>query len=155
MPRILFVEDDPVTIEMLDCISRQYLPSHSKKIKIVTDSAQAIDLLRQRPFDFVVLDYELADGRTAFDVISFINQQPHHRPHIVMLTINEEQQTLMEAYRMGVSHYILKPIYFDVLGRVIHEIISSYQRNDGMHVMLDQRTPVFRDFKSDVMHRMS
>ncbi|MEY3019004.1 MAG: hypothetical protein RL336_2139 [Pseudomonadota bacterium] len=155
MPRILFVEDDPIAIEMLESISRQYLPSHSKKIKIVTDSSQAIGLLRERPFDFVVLDYELGDGHTAFDVISFINQQPLHRPHMVMLTINQEKQTLMEANRLGVSHYILKPIHVDVVGRVIQEIINFHHRNEGMHVMLDQRTPVFKDFKSDVIQRMS
>jgi CheY-like chemotaxis protein len=155
MPRILFVEDDPVTIEMLECISRQYLPCNAKKIKIVTDSSQAIELLRQRPFDFVVLDYQLADGKTAFDVISFINQQPQHRPEIVMLTTNQEKQTLMEAFRMGVTHYILKPIHFDVVGRVIQEISNFHHRNSGMRVMLDQRIPVFRDFKSDVLHRLS
>jgi hypothetical protein len=102
----------------------------------------------------------LKDGSYYFSRAVPKDLQHHYKTQRIVQSLktkyrNQAAIASMEAYPMGVSHFILKPIHFDVVGRVIQEIINFHHRNEGMHVMLDQHTPVFKDFKSDEMQRMS
>lgn len=154
MARILFVEDEPVAIEMLELMSAQYIPMYHRKTKIVSSAAEAMKILAIRPFDYVVLDFYLADGGTAFDIIQFINEQPQHKLSIIMLTANDEKGTLQRACELGVAHYILKPINIPVIGKAIQKIIAGLESQDDMNVMLDSSKPIFRDFKNDLLYSM-
>ena len=138
---ILLVEDDPADAEMtLRALRRNNL---ANRVHWVKDGAEALEyMFRSGAYAdrdpghaprLVMLDIKMpkVDG---IEVLRRLKADPATRtvPVVVMTSSNEEQDVI-ETYRLGVNSYIVKPVQFDVFLETVAKI--------GLYWILTNRVP--------------
>lgn len=108
--RILAADDDPVIREFL----KLYLAMDGVDIDTVDDGERAIPRLGDG-YDLLVLDLDMP-GKNGFDVLRALAVSPPPRPlPVVVLTSRTDAGAIAEAFELGASAYVLKPISRDAL----------------------------------------
>jgi sigma-B regulation protein RsbU (phosphoserine phosphatase) len=112
---LLLVEDDPTYRLML----RRYLEPRGFATVAACDGAQALEQIRQRTFDLVLLDVLLPD-MSGLDVLRKLREQYSATElPVVMATGQNQSSDVVEALRLGANDYLTKPFdYPVVLARV-------------------------------------
>jgi len=138
---ILLAEDNPADAEMtLRALRRNNLANHVHWVK---DGEEALEYLfrngryasrsASRPPKLVLLDIKMpkVDG---IDVLKRLKQDSATRgiPVVVMTSSNEERD-VVDAYRLGVNSYIVKPVQFEAFAETVAKI--------GMYWVLTNRVP--------------
>lgn len=101
--RILWVDDEVEGFEPHLLFLRQ----RGYEVDATTNGDDALALVRQRPYDLVLLDEQMP-GLAGLDVLSALRwEEPD--TCVVMVTKSEEDQTLLEAIGRRVDDYIVKP----------------------------------------------
>jgi two-component system response regulator len=121
---ILLVEDNDEDAELtLRALRKHNLTNNLIR---VADGAAALDFffgagVKQAP-RVVLLDLKLpkVDGMEVLRALKS-NEQTRAVP-IVMLTSSKEDRDLVEAYRLGVNSYIVKPVEFDAFVRAVEQL---------------------------------
>jgi two-component system response regulator len=118
---ILLVEDNPDDVELtMRALKKSRI---SSEVVVVRHGAEALDFLFAtgayvgrnadvQP-DLVLLDLKLpkVDG---LEVLRAMRADPRTRLlPVVILTLSNEEQDIVEAYRLGVNSYVRKPVDFD------------------------------------------
>jgi two-component system response regulator len=118
---ILLVEDNPNDVELTLLAFRRH--NFSNRIQVARDGEEALEFMfgsgafadrdiAQTP-RVVLLDLKLpkVDG---LDVLRALKGDPHtRRTPVVVLTSSREGRDVQEAYDVGASSYIVKPVEFD------------------------------------------
>lgn len=128
--QILLVEDSPRDAEMtLRTLRKRNLANHVVHVK---DGEEALDWLNgrgahagrdatQQP-KVVLLDLKLpkVDG---LEVLRAIRADPRTQLQpVVMMTSSQEQNDLIESYKLGVNSYVVKPVDFDAFSAAVAEL---------------------------------
>jgi CheY-like chemotaxis protein len=127
---ILLVEDNPNDVELtLRALRKQNLES---KVFVVRDGAEALDFLfasgtynkrkvESRP-KVILLDLKLpkVDGIEVLKRVK-ADKRTSCIP-IVMLTSSQEDRDVVEAYRLGINSYIVKPVDFSNFVHAVGEL---------------------------------
>ncbi|MBW3551936.1 MAG: response regulator, partial [Gemmatimonadetes bacterium] len=101
--RILWVDDE---VELLEP-HLLFLRQRGYDVDTTTNGDDALELMRRRPYDLVLLDEQMP-GRRGLEVLGLIRkEEPHAR--VVMVTKSEEDRTLEEAIGRRVDEYLVKP----------------------------------------------
>lgn len=137
---ILLVEDNPDDAEL----TRRALEKHHfiNRVTWVKDGAEALSYLYgsdtfpdrpDRPPRLILLDFKLPklDGIEVLRTIK-ADESLKHIP-VVMLTSSSEEKDLVEAYRLGVNSYIVKPVEFEEFVKTVSGI--------GFYWVLTNRVP--------------
>jgi len=116
MLRILVAEDDPNHSKL----ARQALEDDGHEIVTVADGGQALDAIRRRPFDLVVLDMRLpvVDGREFIRRVRGAGA-PYAGIPIVVVTGYGLRQHLDYLHSAGVHDCLAKPYDCDHLPAVV------------------------------------
>lgn len=129
---ILLVEDSAEDAEMtLRALRKNHL---ANRVHWVKDGEEALGYLAdsQAP-KLVMLDLKMpkVDG---IEVLRQLKARPETRgiPVVVMTSSNEERD-VVEAYRLGVNSYIVKPVGFEAFLETVSKI--------GLYWLLTNRTP--------------
>ena len=102
---VLLIEDEPNIIEAI----RFILSRDGWRVDVHSDGATALDALRRRKPDVVVLDVMLP-GRSGYDVLSDMRDDPEFADlPVLMLTARGQQKDREIAERIGVSKFMTKP----------------------------------------------
>jgi class 3 adenylate cyclase len=103
--RILVVDDDSMNREML---SRR-LRKMGYKIREAENGNRALDELKQRPFDLVLLDIIMPE-LDGFRTLEFMKTDPmlRHVP-VIMLTALDEVESTVRCIEAGAEDYVPKP----------------------------------------------
>ncbi|OGG54300.1 MAG: two-component system response regulator [Candidatus Handelsmanbacteria bacterium RIFCSPLOWO2_12_FULL_64_10] len=127
---ILLVEDNPRDVEL----TLRALKRHNLGNRVVTakDGAEALDFLFARG-DFagrsdesqpkvVFLDLKMPkiDGLEVLRQIRS-NERTKTLP-VVVMTSSREEQDIVEAYKLGVNSYVVKPMEFEQFAKTIAEL---------------------------------
>lgn len=108
--RILAADDDPVVREFL----KLYLAIEGTEIDVVDDGEPAIARLADG-YDLLVLDLDMP-GKGGFDVLRALAAAPPPSPlPVVVLTSRTDAGAIAEAFELGASAYVLKPISRDTI----------------------------------------
>jgi DNA-binding response OmpR family regulator len=103
--KALVVDDDPAINSMLSDI----LELEGFEVTVVEEGSQAVDILRSRPFDAVVLDIMLP-GRNGIEIMRDIRDAAETRAvPVVMLTAKADDDTTWAGWRAGCDYYMTKP----------------------------------------------
>ncbi|MFA6032672.1 MAG: response regulator transcription factor [Myxococcota bacterium] len=104
MIKVLIVDDHAIVRRGL----RQILLDESSEFSVAeaADGDQAIEAVRQHPFDVAVLDISMP-GRTGLDVLKEIRDLRPKLP-VLMLSIHPESQYAVRALRAGAYGYLTK-----------------------------------------------
>jgi two-component system, response regulator len=138
---ILLVEDDPSDAELTLRALRQN--NLANRVRWLKDGEEALDFLLRRgahagrdvePLPkLIMLDIKMpkVDG---IEVLRRLKERPETRtiPVVVMTSSNEEQD-VVETYRLGVNSYIVKPVGFEAFLETVAKI--------GLYWVLTNRAP--------------
>ncbi len=101
---ILWVDDEAELLES----HRLFLTEKGYNVEMARNAADALELLRRRSFDLLLLDEQMpgirgvAMVREARELVSSLP--------VVMVTKSEDDQTLREALGADVAEYLVKPV---------------------------------------------
>jgi DNA-binding response OmpR family regulator len=109
MNRILIAEDEPRVAAFLD----KGLRASGFTTTIVADGVAAALLARDKNFDLLVLDLQLA-GRHGLEVLQQMRGRGERMP-IVILTATDDVRQKVQAFGDGADDYVTKPFRFEEL----------------------------------------
>src|SRR5256885_1450820 len=101
---ILWVDDEAELLEP----HRLFLRERGFEVETATNAADAVEILRRRPFDLLLLDEQMP-GTPGLAVVREVRELAPGLP-VVMVTKSEEDQTLRAAIGADVREYLLKPV---------------------------------------------
>ncbi|TLS49739.1 response regulator [Paenibacillus antri] len=106
-PRILLVEDDPVSLKVV----YELLTNERYSVDAVSDGSQAMRALTGAPrWDAVILDVSLP-GKTGYELCRFIRSRfSFHELPVLFLTARSQPADLMAGFDAGANDYVLKPV---------------------------------------------
>lgn len=127
---ILLVEDNPTDVRLTQRAFRKV--GIVNPVNVVTDGDQAVAYLAgQPPFSdreqfplpiLILLDLKLP-RRSGAEVLAWLRQQPGlRRLPVVALTASKEYCDVNQLYDLGVNAYMLKPVAFDDLVRIVETL---------------------------------
>ncbi len=119
MNRILIVDDDPVTREVL----RSVLDKAGFSVKVANDGLEALKALRNRRFDLLLLDVWMP-RMNGLDLLARLRTRKT-RPRVVVMTSDDAPATLLEAVRQQAFKYIHKPITSAELLQTVHDVLHA------------------------------
>ncbi|MGB3727370.1 MAG: SpoIIE family protein phosphatase [Glaciecola sp.] len=121
--RILIVEDDSLFAEIL-----QTFVEENKCTSIIADNLSAArEQLRSSVFQFVLLDNHLPDG----DGINFIETIKELTPvptPVMMITGDDNQSLMSQAFHAGADDFLVKPLSLDLLWQKVNRVYSLYKK---------------------------
>jgi CheY-like chemotaxis protein/ribonuclease BN (tRNA processing enzyme) len=104
-PRILVAEDDDAVAETL----RSVLQDDGYEMQRAADGLQAIELVKQSPFDLLLLDLEMP-GMDGLDVCRTVRGTVDlDALPILVLTVRNDPRDILAGFESGVTDYMVKP----------------------------------------------
>ncbi|MBN2168315.1 MAG: PAS domain S-box protein [Actinobacteria bacterium] len=101
--RILIVEDDRNAASLFKMLLKKQFAS---RIEIADNCEKARKKLSSFSYDLITLDHQLPDGE-GLDLLREITADGNHPP-VVMVTGHGDERTAVEAFKTGVSGYVVK-----------------------------------------------
>jgi DNA-binding response OmpR family regulator len=115
-PRLLVVDDDVEITSTFEAILR----SEGYDVSTASDGVAALELVRQAPFDLILLDL-LLPGMDGWTILQHIREiTPSAR--VVILGADVDPHGMVEAFRLGAVDVLLKPPDIDKLLRFVDEL---------------------------------
>lgn len=117
--KILIVDDAGPVVVL--CVN--VLQALGYAVRGANSGDAAIQILRQEPFDLIVLDYKMP-GMTGFDVFREARAL-HPNVAVVMVTGHGTPAVMEQAIRMGVTSILLKPFTSDELRAAVGKALAA------------------------------
>ncbi len=117
--KILVVDDDDHLRESID----DNLALDGYEVTQAGTGKAAVDAVRARPFDVILMDYNLTDT-TGIEAIKQIRGINTECP-ILMLTAHASLDTALQAIQEAVYDFIIKPVDFPYLKRAIAKALEK------------------------------
>ena len=125
MPAILIVDDDERLLKML----QRTLSYEGMDVLTATDGRQALQLVRGRQPDVVILDW-LMPGLSGIEVVRQLRQE-HDQTMVLMLTARDAIQNRVEGLESGADDYLVKPFAPAELVARVHALLRRTQSGTG------------------------
>jgi len=116
---VLVVDDDRTTRH----VARSVLAKAGFKVAVAKDGAEAIDRLRAKRYDLMLLDVWMPrmDGLGVLDRI----KREKRKPMVVVLTSDDTPDTLLQAIRQQAHQFVHKPIEPLALVSLVRDALSA------------------------------
>jgi DNA-binding response OmpR family regulator len=118
--RILVVDDEVDTLGLI----KLTLQTAGYEVQTAPGGQEALRLIREQPFDVVILDIMMPDV-SGFDVVRQLNDDPTPPPPIIFLTARSGEEDKEIGLSLGVTHYLLKPITRGSLLDAINQALGT------------------------------
>jgi DNA-binding response OmpR family regulator len=109
MARVLVVEDEANLAQGL----LFNLQAEGHEVRVEGDGEAALDTLRKRTFDAVLLDVMLP-GRDGFEIAAALRSEGNYVP-VLMLTARGRDEDVVKGFAAGADDYLAKPFELTVL----------------------------------------
>jgi len=129
--RVLVVDDEPAIRRFL----RTGLTAQGFQVDEAADGKSALEELRRRPFDLLILDLGLPD-MDGFDIIERLRGSGSSVP-ILVLSSRADEAGKVKALDLGADDYVTKPFGVDELLARLRAALRHKMQSQG-------ETPVFR-----------
>ncbi|MBI4378383.1 MAG: sigma-54-dependent Fis family transcriptional regulator [Nitrospinae bacterium] len=127
IPTILIVDDDESMRDTLDAILKKDF-----NVLKVSDGRSAIDTIKKKDVDIVLLDIRLPDIN-GMDILQQIKEN-NEDVDVIMITAVKEIDTAVHAIKMGAYDYITKEFdYDDVIARINRLIESQNKKRELLY----------------------
>ena len=104
--KLLVVEDDLVSLELM----AEVFMSLKAEVRPVSDSEKAVGIINQEKFDGIFLDLEMPN-LNGFDLARLIRESSWNKSTpIIIVTGRDERQTMQEAFAIGATFFLQKPV---------------------------------------------
>src|SRR5438477_11385934 len=123
MANLLLVDDDTVVIpEQV----RQGFPPPGHRVEVAETGAAALDLVRTRPPDVILLDLHLPD-QSGLEVYQAIRRIDARIP-VIFVTLAKGADAAIEAMKHGAYDYLFKPLDPNQLRKILGEALEVARR---------------------------
>jgi len=104
--KLLIVEDDLASLELM----AEVFVSLEAEVRPLSDSQEAMKLVSEEKFDGIFLDLEMPHVH-GFDLARHIrNSSWNKNTPIVIVTGRDERETMQQAFALGATFYLQKPV---------------------------------------------
>jgi len=135
LEKILVVDDNR---QIADFLAHKVLPNLGFKGPVAYSGSRALKLIQERhqQLSLVILDWQLPD-MTGLDVLQQMKNQNLELPTII-ITGEGSEEVAVEALRLGVQDYLIKPVDAHALGEAIDRALEK-NRLRNQNTMLTSR----------------
>ncbi len=138
--KILIVDDEYAALRDLDRALRKVVPE--AEILMVDEVETAIALCKERPFDVVFLDINMPEK----DGLTLAKEMKQIQPMMNIVMVTAYPQYALDAMKLYVSDYILKPAMTEDLRSALAHLRNPVRRNrKGLYVRCFGNFEVFWD----------
>ncbi len=120
LPSVLLVEDNLLNSKLTTAFLHKVCT-----VDAVRDAESALYLLKERPYDAILMDINLGEGMNGVDVVKIIRSMEDHAftPIIAMTgyALSTDKETLLNC---GFTHYIAKPFEKEQLIEIINDALA-------------------------------
>lgn len=134
--RILLAEDDANDVLLFRRACR--MAELSAAVEVVSTGDEAVERLSGggEPPLLAVIDLKLP-RRSGLELLEWIRSRPELRKlPVIVLTSSRQQEDIDRAYELGVNSYLVKPVDFDDLLRMVR-LIADYWLGVNEHPRVD------------------
>ncbi len=119
--RILIVDDEPINTQIVSA----FLVNQGHPVTNARTKKEALDFLRQRSYDLILLDLHLPDGN-GFDFFSEIHTLPSiHETAVYALSASTDFYEESLCMNKGFNGFIQKPVAKNVLTGLLNKICAE------------------------------
>lgn len=118
--RILIIEDD----EEMRSLLKDFIEEEGYEADTANNGPEAFRKLAKGVFDLIITDVRMP-GLTGLDILPGIKKLQPEAP-IIVITAFGSEEVRRRAYERGATVYLEKPIYFQKLRELIHQIVLSH-----------------------------
>jgi len=126
--KILLIEDNAADIRLTKEVLQEN--KNVASLDVVRDGVEAVDFLKKRGKFFnrskpnlILLDLNLPK-RNGFEVLEMIKQDKElKRIPIVILTVSDAKEDLINAYNLHANCYVIKPLEMKDFYKIINSIV--------------------------------
>jgi CheY-like chemotaxis protein len=104
------------------------LEKHGAKVSIVSNGREAVEQLRHRSFDLVLMDIQMPE-MDGYDATRYIRQELKSDIPVIAMTANALKGEAEKCYEAGATGYISKPFDQVVLYNMIAEFTQTKKTN--------------------------
>jgi class 3 adenylate cyclase len=132
--RVLVVDDNEANRDLL--ARRVRRQGHT--VTIAEDGERALELMRQEPFDLVLLDI-MMPKMNGYQVLEYLNADPNLR-HIPVIVISalDDINSVVECIELGAEDYLPKPFNAVLLAARISNSLEKKRLRDQERFYLEQ-----------------
>ena len=129
---VLYVEDEKEVRENI----AEYLETFFHKVYITDNGIDALKLFKQQTPDLLILDINIPkiDGLNVAKLVREINQ----KTHIVMLTAQKDEETLLDAIPLKLTQFLVKPVSPAKFEMTLESVAKSILDNSENMIFLDK-----------------
>jgi len=102
--RVLHAEHDPADVELIRRAFREHGPHF--QLEVAWRARDVLERLRAAPYDLLLLDYRMPD-RSGIEVLKALREERIRIP-VVMMTGQGDEETAVQAFKLGAADYIIK-----------------------------------------------
>jgi len=118
MKTILVIEDDPLTLT----ITENKLKKEGYKVYISTDGKDGLEKIESLKPDLVITDI-MMPYKSGVEITYYIKKNFPKIPVIVLSALGEEEQTVIETFKVGANDFIAKPFNLTELALRVKRLI--------------------------------
>ncbi len=123
--RVLIIEDD----EEMRSLLKDFFAEEGFETDSISNGFESLGILTQKIFDLVITDIRMP-GLTGLDILPRIKKiQPEVA--IVVITAFGTEEVRRKAFERGANAYLEKPIHFQELRGLIHDVILAKEKRVG------------------------
>jgi len=143
--KLLVVEDDIASLELM----AEVFTSLEAEVRPVSDSREAAGLIDKEKFDGIFLDLEMPN-LNGFDLAKRIRMSSWNKSTpIVIVTGRDERQTMQDAFALGASFFLQKPVDRQKLSILFRAVRGGMLENRRRSI----RVPIQTDVTCEVGSR--
>lgn len=147
MYSVILIDDEPAVLEGL----KKAIPWNEygfEDIIAIQSAAQALELMESKQFDLCVTDIRMPE----LDGLTLLKKVRALYPHMscVILTAYDEFDYVLEALRLGVENFLLKPINTAELTATVRKALDNINHSRELNTFIKSNESIF---KENVLYR--
>jgi CheY-like chemotaxis protein len=125
-PSILIVDDEPNQRYVLEQALKHV--AGDWQIESVASALEALTLIDQHPPALIITDYHMPE-MNGLELIAAVRER-QLVSHIILMTAYTALDVQIEAERLGVDHYLIKPVPIATLRQLTASVIESQSSDE-------------------------
>jgi CheY-like chemotaxis protein len=145
--RLLIVEDDPASLELMD----EVFTSLKAEVRPIDDSREAAVLVCREKFDGIFLDLEMPT-MSGFDLAQRVRESPRNKfTPIVIVTGRDDKATMQQAFAIGATFFLQKPVDRQRLNGLFRAVRGALVQNKRKCLRVPLQTEILCQLDSRVI----